>query len=45
MHGRIIDLSLLVPSISWWSVWTLPYYVWLGYAQMIDSRRKEATRG
>lgn len=37
VRERIVILSHLVPSVSWWTVWTLPFYVWAGYAAFVDA--------
>lgn len=36
MAQRIVLLSHLVPSISWESVWRLPWWLWQGYAAFVD---------
>lgn len=30
-------MSRIYPSVSWSSVWELPYNVWLGYARDYDA--------
>lgn len=48
MYDRILDLSHLIPSISPWSVWDLPWSLWQGYKAMVDAWRdaqKEARNG
>jgi hypothetical protein len=40
VESRIVDLSHLVASVSWWTVWDLPWCVWLGYAALVDQRRR-----
>lgn len=39
VESRIVHLSHLVPSVSWWSVWDLPWFVWIGYAALVDQWR------
>ena len=40
MYGRLLDLTHLIPSISPWNVWDLPWSLWLGYAAMVDGWRE-----
>lgn len=47
MHERLIDLTHLIPSVSPWNVWDLPWSLWQGYAAMVDAYRdaqREAAR-
>ena len=49
VYGRILALTHIVPSISPWNVWDLPWSLWLAYAAMADAwteeQRKAASRG
>ena len=40
VYGRLLDLTHLIPSISPWNVWDLPWSLWLGYAAMVDGWRE-----
>lgn len=49
VHARILTLTHIVPSISPWNVWDLPWSLWLAYAAMADAwtaeQRKAASHG
>lgn len=42
MNSRLLDLTILVPSISPWNVWDLPLWLWRGYEKYIDNERANA---
>lgn len=41
VYDRILDLTHLIPSISPWNVWDLPWSLWLGYRAMVDEWRQK----
>ena len=44
VYARLLDLTHLIPSISPWNVWDLPWSLWLGYAAMVDGWREAQAR-
>ena len=47
VHSRILTITHLIPSLSPFNVWDLPWSLWLAYAAMADAwtdeQRKAAT--
>lgn len=41
VHARILTLTRLIPSISPFNVWDLPWSMWLAYAAMVDAYTDE----
>lgn len=44
MFSRVIDLSLIVPSITPLNVWDLPLWAWRSYAAVVDDQREKSRR-
>lgn len=42
MFSRVIQLSLLVPSINPLNVWDLPLWAWRSYARVVDEHERRA---
>lgn len=38
----MIELSILVPSVTVWNVWDLPLWAWRSYARYVDDQRQRA---
>ena len=44
VYARVIDLTVLVPSITTANVWDLAVWAWWQYADYVDRERAEARK-
>lgn len=45
MYFRLVILTHLVPSISRWNIWNLPWAEWLAYATFVDQWMQQQRKG